>query len=136
MRPLVDISPTFDLDPTIAAFDIRQLTVSTAHTLVALETTANIAIGRAPWGPPFDAHLREGDALPSVDGQLILVGKNNHRHGWVRSLIDEARGIRPDTIVVDMGWPGDDRAYADVATFGASRHVSQALRAWLERTQS
>jgi beta-N-acetylhexosaminidase len=30
-------------------------------------------------------------------------------------------------LVVDMGWPSDDRAYADIATFGASRLVGRAL---------
>jgi len=52
----------------------------------------------------------------------------------VRALVTEARRSHPDVIVVDMGWPGDDRAYADVATFGASKHVSQALLAWLGHT--
>jgi len=32
-----------------------------------------------------------------------------------------------------MGWPAADRRYADVATFGASRHVGQALLQWLTR---
>jgi beta-N-acetylhexosaminidase len=36
--------------------------------------------------------------------------------------------------VIDMGWPSDDRQYADVATFGASRYVGQALAAWLKRS--
>jgi beta-N-acetylhexosaminidase len=26
-----------------------------------------------------------------------------------------------------MGWPSDDRAYADIATFGASRLAGEAL---------
>jgi beta-N-acetylhexosaminidase len=30
-------------------------------------------------------------------------------------------------VVVDMGWPSEDRAYADVATFGASRYAGAAL---------
>lgn len=133
---LVETTPTFDLDPTISAFDVSTTSVSARRVLVALETVANIAIGRAPWGPDVDLHLTEGDPLPGVDGQLILVGKNNHRHDWVRRLIEQARQSFPDAVVVDMGWPGDDRAYADVATFGASKHVSQALSAWLERNES
>ena len=35
-----------------------------------------------------------------------------------------------------MGWPGDDRAYADVATFGASAHVGEALLDWLDHEAS
>jgi beta-N-acetylhexosaminidase len=34
-----------------------------------------------------------------------------------------------------MGWPSDDRRYADVATFGASRYVGQALTAWLKKEE-
>jgi beta-N-acetylhexosaminidase len=30
-----------------------------------------------------------------------------------------------------MGWPSDDRRYADVATFGASLLMGRALLAWL-----
>ena len=123
-----------DLDRTIAAFDVQpRVAVADERTLVAIETAANIAIGGSPWGPDVSTRVREGDALGPVRGQLVLVGKNNHRHDWVRALVEEARGIHPDVIVVDMGWPGDSREYADVATFGASRHASQALNYWLEQ---
>jgi beta-N-acetylhexosaminidase len=64
----------------------------------------------------------------------VLVGKNNHSHDWVRDLVDAARRDHPATLVVDMGWPDTGRRYADVATFGASRHVGEALAAWLEGT--
>jgi beta-N-acetylhexosaminidase len=125
--------PRFDLGTTAGAFDVAPSTVVQAdRTVVAIETTANIAIGLAPWGPAVDARISRGDAMPPVRGQLVLVGKDNHRRDWVRDVIDAARRDHPDTIVVDMGWPSDDRTYADVATFGASRHVGQALGAWLE----
>lgn len=127
--------PAFPLEATIAAFDIRpRLTVSTRRTLVAIDTVANIAIGSAPWGPPVAARIAEGAPVPVVSGQLVLIGRNNHRHPWVRELIEAARAGRGRVIVVDMGWPGDDRAFADVATFGASTQVSEAFLAWLERT--
>jgi len=127
-----DDEPVFDLARSAGAFDVAQgTTVSSERTLVALETVANIAIGVAPWGPGVDAHVGAADALPATTGQLVLIGKNNHRHNWVRELIDEARRTHPDVLVVDMGWPGDSREYADVATFGASRHAGQALEAWL-----
>jgi beta-N-acetylhexosaminidase len=116
-------------------------------TLVTIETTANIAVGHSPWGVAAAGaevvEVREADAaavlaaLPAAaDGALaplVLIGKDNHRHAWVRELIDEARAIRPGTIAIDMGWPAPDRAYADVATFGASRIVGAALVDWLER---
>jgi len=122
----------FPLEPTIAAFDVRPgLVVEEARTIVALETAANIAVGAAPWGPAADARIGEGDPLPPVAGQVVLVGKANHRHAWVRALVETVRASHPSAIVVDMGWPSDDRAFADIATFGASRHTSLALEAWL-----
>ncbi|TPW72779.1 glycoside hydrolase family 3 N-terminal domain-containing protein [Schumannella sp. 10F1B-5-1] len=127
-------------------------------TLVSIETTVNIAVGHSPWGvaaaggavtPVSAAGLGAGadagsaaastaastavrDALAALpDGPLVLIGKDNHRHEGVRELIDAARAERPGTIAIDMGWPSPDRAYADVATFGASRIVGAALLDWL-----
>ncbi|AWB88374.1 beta-N-acetylhexosaminidase [Homoserinimonas hongtaonis] len=123
--------PQCDLDRTIAAFDVRTGTrPGPTATIVALETPTNIAVGAAPWGLPAHVRVSEGDRLPDVAGQLVVIGRDNHRHGWVRDLIDEARATSSDVVVVDMGWPSDDRAYADVATFGASRHVGDALAKW------
>jgi beta-N-acetylhexosaminidase len=78
--------------------------------------------------------VHRGDSLPdtlSEHTQLVIVGKDNHRHVWVRELVDLARERHASTLVIDMGWPSDDREYADVATFGASRYVGQALAVWL-----
>jgi beta-N-acetylhexosaminidase len=123
----------FPLARSIAAFDVRPgVVVRERRTLVAVETAPNIAVGASPWGPPVRHRLREGDQLPPVDGQLVLLGRDNHRHGWVRGLVDGARAAHPDALVVDLGWPDETRDYADVATFGASAHVSEALTAWLE----
>ena len=125
--------PEFSLDRSVSAFDVQPAArVSAQRTLVAIETVANIAIGVAPWGPRVDSRVSFGEALPSFEGQLVLVGKNNHRHDWVRALIDDARSRFDGVLVVDMGWPGDSREYADVATFGASRHAGLALEVWLE----
>ena len=74
--------------------------------------------------------MREGDALPG-EGPWIVVGRANHRSAWVRALIDEARRRDARSIAIDAGWPAPDRAYADVATFGASRAVGAALRTLL-----
>jgi beta-N-acetylhexosaminidase len=131
--------PRFPLELAIAAFDVAEdLIVRPDRQIVAIETTANIAVGESPWGlaatgaDVFPIH--QGDALPGRSprgSQLVIVGKDNHRHAWVRELIDLARARDASTLVVDMGWPSDDRKYADVATFGASRYVGQALAAWL-----
>jgi beta-N-acetylhexosaminidase len=132
LAALGDPEPAFDLDRAIAAFDIAgDVLIDPAAAILTLETDANIAIGHAPWGlaaagVPTTA-LHEGDALDLVTGPVILVGKDNHRRPWTRDLIDAARAQNPDVVVVDMGWPSPDRAYADVATFGASRYAGQAL---------
>jgi len=133
--------PSFDIERAIDAFDIRGgLIVDPDAHIVVLETVANMAIGAAPWGPAAAGAdtlpVFEGDGLPQLDGQLIVVGKDNHRHAWTREFIDMLRVERPTAIIIDMGWPSADRAYADVATFGASRFAGEALVTWLERESS
>jgi len=102
-----------------------------------LQPTANFAVGPAPWGPFATGHVTASavigpdDAADRVDlvpdGALaIVVGKDNHRHPWARATIDALRA-RGDVLVVDMGWPDESLAYADIATFGASRLVGEAL---------
>jgi beta-N-acetylhexosaminidase len=138
-----DSEPSFAVEPAIEAFDLAStVSVSARRQLAAIETTANIAVGASPWGLAAAGlevtAIREGDALPApaTDGmQLVLVGKDNHRHKWVRELIDAARARDASTLVIDMGWPSDDRKYADVATFGASRYVGSALAAWLDEAE-
>jgi beta-N-acetylhexosaminidase len=124
--------PAFDLDVAIEAFDIaRDVLVDSAARILTLETEANIAIGHAPWGPgaagaPTTA-VHEGDDIIVEGVPTVIVGKDNHRRAWTRGAIDRARADNPDVVVVDMGWPSPDRAYADIATFGASRFAGQAL---------
>jgi beta-N-acetylhexosaminidase len=133
-----DPEPQFDLDRTISAFEVvpGAAVPIGGRTLVQLDTTANIAVGPAPWGPAAAGAevlaLREGDGLQSGDSPLVLIGRDNHRRDWTRAVIDAARALDSRTLVVDMGWPSADRRYADVATFGASRHVGEALLRWLE----
>lgn len=134
--------PSFPLDRTAAVFETSGcessgLRIDPQRTIVVCETRANIAVGASPWGLAAAGAtvfvVREGDLVDLPAGaQPVLVGRANHRHAWVRDLIDETRQRHPSTVVVDMGWPGDDRQYADVATFGASRHVGLALLDWLD----
>jgi beta-N-acetylhexosaminidase len=131
--------PDFDPELIEAAFDVKPgVQIFADHTLVTIETTANIAVGQSPWGPGSagESVIRvfEGDGLPDA-ANLVIVGKDNHRREWVREFIDGARERQPSTVVVDMGWPSDDRQYADVATFGASRYVGRALVAWLRKVE-
>jgi beta-N-acetylhexosaminidase len=133
--------PIFDDAASRAAFDVQPgVVVEKDRLIVAIETVANIAVGHSPWGAAAAGadvlEVREGQRpeLPS-GAQIVIVGKDNHRRAWTREFIDSVRQSHPSTLVVDMGWPGDERLYADVATFGASRHVGRALLAWLEGVQ-
>ncbi|TPW97410.1 hypothetical protein FJ656_33965, partial [Schumannella luteola] len=130
----------FTTDPgrVATAFEVAEgVRLPAATRLVSIETTANMAVGPdVPWGPASVGMtpdpLREGEPLPASDLPYLVVGKDNHRRAWTRAVIDEARAAQPGTVVVDMGWPSPDRAYADVATFGASRSVAAALRELLD----
>jgi beta-N-acetylhexosaminidase len=127
--------PVFPLALTATAFDVKPgLAIAADRIHIVLEIAANVAVGVAPWAAWADQRISERGPLETVppETQLVLIGRDNHRHAWVRDLIDEARRAHPSVIVVDMGWPGDDREYADVATFGASAHVGEALLDWLE----
>lgn len=124
------------------------------YSVVRIDTVANIAVGTAPWGPfsaveadPADPAAAAFAANPAVvfteddhpdlvlaaQSPVLVVGKDNHRHAFARAAIDRLRAERERVLVVDMGWPSDDRAYADLATFGASRLVGQALLELLGR---
>ena len=65
----------------------------------------------------------------SPDESVLVVGRDIHRHAFARAAVDQLRQQHAHVLVVDMGWPSDDRRYADVATFGASCLMGQALLA-------
>jgi beta-N-acetylhexosaminidase len=145
-----------DIARSRAAFarsvDVREWLSSAGRDfeIVRLDTVANIAVGTAPWGP-FAASLAEpehpaavsfagravhpisaaAEELPPGTSPVVVIGKDNHRHEFARRTIARLRGSRA-VLVVDMGWPSDDGAYADIATFGASRLIGMALLEELE----
>jgi len=104
---------------------------------VAAESVANIAVGNAPWGPfaagvtPV-ARIHDGDdpavALANVDPAVVtvLVVKELHRQAFARQALEALRATS-DVLVVDVGWPAPDFDGIDIATFGASRLVGEAL---------
>jgi len=124
-------------------------------TVVRIDTVANIAVGGVPWGPfalleepdpdrPAPAWLADAAVLVldagtpvgepgGLAGPVLVVGKDLHRHPFAVEAITRLRAARPDVVTVDMGWPSDDLALADVATFGASRSVAEALAAVVDR---
>jgi beta-N-acetylhexosaminidase len=135
-----------------AAFDVsdaaraRLAAAPRVGTVVRIDTVANIAIGVAPWGPfaaasggtertwiddarivPVSAIAPLAEPPASLAGPVLVIGKDLHRHPFAVAAIDALRAVRDDVVTVDMGWPADDRAVADIATFGASRLVGSAL---------
>ncbi|MGN6126431.1 MAG: glycoside hydrolase family 3 protein, partial [Humibacter sp.] len=80
---------------------------------------------------------RIGEMLEQIadDQGVVVIGKALHRYGFAHEVIDGLRAART-TLAVDMGWPSDDRAYADIATFGASRSVGRALMALLNAPEN
>ncbi len=146
--------PEFDLGQISATFEVGErgnawlADPPRTCSVIRLDTVANIAVGGAPWGPfaelvanPTSQIAEEWGDRPIVactgrsDSDVVLasfapvlvVGKDNHRHAWASELIDRLRAEGREVLVVDMGWPSDDRAYADIATFGASRLVGRSL---------
>lgn len=135
-----ELVPAFEVSPAAAA-----VLAGGVGSVVRVETEANIAIGEAPWGV-FAAEaeaarpgwvslarrerLADGEAEPdwaALPGPVVVIGKDLHRHGFARRAIDALRALRSDVVALDMGWPSDDRRYADIATFGASRLVGDAV---------
>ncbi len=149
-----------DVHRALEAFDVSEHAAvwlrdhHARYSVVRIDTVANIAIGQAPWGPFAEAAavgterassrfaarplvvFTEGDDPEHVlaaSTPVLVVGKDNHRHAFARAAIDRLRAERDSVLVVDMGWPSDDRAYADIATFGASRLIGRALIELLDR---
>ncbi|GAB2592756.1 glycoside hydrolase family 3 N-terminal domain-containing protein [Microlunatus antarcticus] len=131
----VDLAGTFDHGRR--AIDWRRRATD-GFTVVRLEDRPNIAVGVVPWGPDLADHgevvVHPGDALDlDVLGTrpVLVLGRDVHRHPEARATVDRLRTTH-DVLVVDLGWPSPDRAYADVATFGASRRVGRALLSWID----
>jgi len=113
---------------------------------VRIEPEPNIAVGETPLGPFFD-----GGAVPSLvvplddrdvaaeyatgpDVLTLVVGRELHRDpGALAAAATIADSC--DALVVDLGVVGSDAidlGVVDVATFGASRLVGEALLALVE----
>ncbi|QJU52479.1 beta-N-acetylhexosaminidase [Herbiconiux sp. KACC 21604] len=117
--------------------------------VVRLDAEANAAVGVVPWDPfaPAPAQRDGWRELPVVslsettdarardeltrripeEACVLVIGRDNARRPWVVELIDAVRERHEVVVTVDMGWPGEPSGYAQVATFGASALVGEAL---------
>jgi len=132
-----DVRKAFFISPRVKRLLDGAAAGAGAVEFVAIESAANVAVGESPWGPfaagvAAVARIAETthmvEALDAIgDGRLVVVvGKDIHRHAFAREAIDALRSTR-EILVVDMGWPTPGFDDIDIATFGASRLVGQAL---------
>ena len=110
---------------------------------VRIEPEPNVAIGETPLGPFF-----EGGAVPSLvvplddrdvaaeytagpDVLTVVVGRELHRDPGALAAAATITDLC-DALVVDLGFVNSD--LVDIATFGASRLVGEALLALVEES--
>jgi beta-N-acetylhexosaminidase len=107
----------------------------------------NLAVGEVPWGvledgvvigPDRMVDVSPEDAeellLPKTDGTpAVALVRDLHRHAWVAEAVHALAARRPELVVVEMGWPGEEPlpGSASVCTYGAGRANAKALDALL-----
>jgi beta-N-acetylhexosaminidase len=111
--------------------------LATAPVMVELQPRPGIPVGQVPWGlgdvlreraPQtevlrFESRPPVGDILAAAGSRpLVLVVRDLHRHAWIEAASEELLSGRPDTVLVEMGFPGrrPDRAHRYVLTHGAA----------------
>ncbi|MER7168042.1 glycoside hydrolase family 3 protein [Micromonospora sp. NPDC000207] len=110
--------------------------------VVEFEPPRNIAIGaETPWGlgapltdlVPDTTTVRYAESDPHADPtvgaagrRLVLVVRDLHRHGWMRTAVERALAARPDAVVVELGVPDLVVGRVHVATHGATRVATGA----------
>ncbi len=102
--------------------------------VVELWPEATIAAGEAHHGlgeilGARTLRLREGEPLPPLEGNVVFVVRDGHRHAWQRELVP------PGAVVVETGLPEwrPARVRAYVATYGAGRANLEAVAELLTR---
>jgi beta-N-acetylhexosaminidase len=125
-----------------------------AH-VVELRPDPCIAAGDVPWGlgaalqaldPDVTVtDIRPGDGIEHAllagcgERPLVVVVRDRHRHAWQAAHLERLVAARPDTVVVDMGWPGAPLPAAArtwITTHGASRTSAEAVAELLTRGAS
>lgn len=107
---------------------------------VRIDPEPNVAIGETPFGPFFDGGAVASLVVPVADRGVadtwaeahvagpgvvtVVVGREFHRDPGAAAAATAITAVG-DTIVVDMGFAESDGV--DIATFGASRLVGEAL---------
>jgi beta-N-acetylhexosaminidase len=118
-----------------------------AH-VVECRPVAGMAQGPMPWGlavplTTLDPSTTTGTLTAADDAgveaeraagrPLVVVVRDATRRRWQLDHLGRLARLRPDLVVVEMGWPGPDRlpGAAVIRTFGAGRVSSEAVAALL-----
>lgn len=103
---------------------------------VRIEPEPNVAVGTSPLGPFFDGGAVPSLVVPKDDRAIgaeyvaepgvltVVVGRELHRDDGALAAAN-AIAARSEALIVDLGFAHSDRV--DIATFGASRLVGEAL---------
>lgn len=134
--------------PAAAGFWLRgPIAPVAAPVFLRLESEANVAAGATVWGvgPHLAADLgrqlpgatfASAASLDQLDAvvaaaagrPLVVQGRDLARVPFLSAAATRARRLRPDAVLVDLGWPvlpGDPPL--DVATYGSGRHAALGL---------
>lgn len=138
LRPAADVPVPAEPSRSVAERALRVVgplpRLGSAPLVIRLQARTNNAVGTVPWGPaePLGAReivLIDGDPLPQADiaaaTGVVLVTRDRQRLGFMRTVEDSVRALRPDAVLVEMGVGAPASAPA-VATGGAARVSSQA----------
>lgn len=137
-----------DAGPRAARRALRvagRLAPLTAPVVFELRPPTTIAVGDTAWG--IGTALAEavpGTTVQTIAGPCddadaliaaaagrgaVVVVRDPQRFGWQEAFLDRLLTARPDTVLVDMGWPSGTRwpAAAQVSTHGAASVLTRAV---------
>ncbi|MEP6759828.1 MAG: glycoside hydrolase family 3 N-terminal domain-containing protein [Sporichthyaceae bacterium] len=117
----------------------------TGAIVLRFQSRTNMAVGAVPWGvlengvviaPERVVDVRPQDAPESLIANgvpVVALVRDLHRHPEVAEAVLALADRRPDLVVAEMGWPGEQPlpGSATVCTYGASRVSAKALDAVL-----
>jgi beta-N-acetylhexosaminidase len=123
---------------SVSGAPAAEIAIGPSPIVVELRPESNIAVGTVPWGmgdaltdrDPSTTVLKLHDdatdvshVLAAVDRPVVLVYRDLARFPWARRVAAAILAARPDTVCVDMGWPGVAPAGARtvVAAHGSGR---------------
>lgn len=114
--------------------------------VIRIDTGSNLAVGVAPWGDlalsdadvvTVDERLAEITTLVAHPGPVIVVGRRLDAEPRVFEWLAELARRRPDTLVVELGWPGPRLSALPrtVLGWGSSPACAHAVGRAIERAR-